>query len=257
MLDKKLLEDASQILASESKLIELPSYGQGIFVGDTHGDLNASQTVIDRYLKGENTLVFLGDYVDRGEKSRENIDYLLKKKALMPENIILLMGNHDGYKFGSFSPADFWESLQHEERTAYSELLGKLPFLASGNGIIAVHGVPPEVKPIERINSIMPGRDEWHMIVWGDFFDIEGGYMGENPRTGRPEFGKKYFERAMKNLGKNVLIRSHQPRAAGIMYDNRCLTIFTSHAYKPRRTIAVADLGKEVKTVDDINILEI
>jgi len=53
------------------------------------------------------------------------------------------------------------------------------------------------------------------------------------------------------------LIRSHQPDAPPTMYGRRCLTIFTSSAYRhyvSERTIALVDLRKVVKSVDDIEI---
>lgn len=256
MLDKGILREVEQIFQEEPRLITLPSSGYGVFVGDTHGDLNATETVLERYLNPkENTLIFLGDYVDRGEKSRENIDLLLETKVRNKDRIYLLMGNHEGYKFGTFSPADFWESLKPEERTAYAMLLAKLPFAASSeNGLLGVHGVPPDVGNIGEINSISPGTETWSKMVWGDFLKTDKDYMGENPLNGRSEFGRKYFERVMDSLGKNVLVRSHQPKAAGIMYDNRCLTIFTSHAYLPKRTVAIADLGKETVSVDGLEM---
>ena len=61
----------------------------------------------------------------------------------------------------------------------------------------------------------------------------------------------------MNRLGKNVLIRSHQPNIRPVIYDGRCLTIFTSNAYRSvasGRTVAIADLDREVKTVDDLII---
>ncbi len=54
------------------KLIEIKKAKKVIFVGDTHGDLEASQKVIKDYLKPGNKIVFLGDYVDRGPYLREN-----------------------------------------------------------------------------------------------------------------------------------------------------------------------------------------
>ena len=65
---KKLLNEAEERFASEAKLIQLES-GKVIFVGDTHGDLEATEKITYRYLKPENKLVFLGDYVDRGPAS--------------------------------------------------------------------------------------------------------------------------------------------------------------------------------------------
>ncbi len=61
----------------------------------------------------------------------------------------------------------------------------------------------------------------------------------------------------MSRLGKRVLIRSHQPDAPPTMYGGRCLTIFTSSAYRhdvSERTIALVDLKKPVESADDIEI---
>jgi hypothetical protein len=65
---KELLSEAEEMFASEAKLLQLDS-GKVIFVGDTHGDLEATEKIIHKYLKSENKLVFLGDYVDRGSAS--------------------------------------------------------------------------------------------------------------------------------------------------------------------------------------------
>ena len=79
----------------EQKLIEIEKTKKVVFVGDTHGDLEASQKVIKDYLKPENKIVFLGDYVDRGPKSKENLDFLLKTKEKYPNQVYLLQGNHE------------------------------------------------------------------------------------------------------------------------------------------------------------------
>jgi hypothetical protein len=69
---------------------------------------------------------------------------------------------------------------------------------------------------------------------------------------GRPQFGRPYFDRLMERYQKQVLVRSHQPHAPLMMFDNRCITIFTSRVYLPVRTIAIADLGKEIRTSEDV-----
>jgi len=254
---KELLNEAEKKFVSESKLIQLES-GKIIFVGDTHGDLEATEKIIHRYLKPRNKLVFLGDYVDRGPASLDNINFLLGRKIEHPDSLYLLMGNHEGHAVFSFQPADFWEGLDTELRQRYSEVLSKLPLVVSTpNGIIALHGALPDVPGLEDINRIKPRSAEWHQITWGDWQERRGGFLGINPYTGRPQFGRDWFEEIMSRLGKNVLIRSHQPDAPPTMYGRRCLTIFTSSAYKHRvseRTIALVDLDTAVKTVDDISI---
>ena len=254
---KELLNEAEKRVSSEAKLIELEST-RVIFVGDTHGDLEATDRIIRRYLKPKNKLVFLGDYVDRGPASLENINLLLEQKINHPDSLYLLMGNHEAYAVGSFHPADFWEALDTELRQRYSEVLSRLPLAVSTpNGIIALHGALPDVSRLEDMNRIKLGSAEWHQITWGDWQERGGKSLGIDPYTGRPQFGRGWFNEIMSRLGKNVLIRSHQPDAPPVMYGRRCLTIFTSSAYRhytSERTIALVDLKKPVKSTDDIEI---
>ena len=42
----------------------------------------------------QDLLVFIGDYIDRGDHSREVVDYLVDLKLRLPESIFLL-GNHE------------------------------------------------------------------------------------------------------------------------------------------------------------------
>jgi predicted phosphodiesterase len=251
----ELLKEAGRILRQEPNLIELPRSGRTIFVGDTHGDFDATKKVIASYLRDSNKVIFLGDYVDRGAQSMENINYLALLKLNYPEDIFLLMGNHEAYDIINFCPADFWSSLDPELYTCYAEMFSQLPLVVSAsNGVLALHGSLPDVASLEEINKISLGSREWHQITWGDFQNTSGGLLGEY--VGRPQFGEDYFADIMSRFGKNLLIRSHQPMTP-LLYDKRCLTIFTSHAYFPARTIAILDLEKEAKTSDDITIATI
>lgn len=71
-----------------------------IVIGDTHGCYNELVTMIEmlkedgEYNKDTDKLVFLGDYIDRGENSRKVIEYVrsLQKDN---DNVIALMGNHE------------------------------------------------------------------------------------------------------------------------------------------------------------------
>jgi len=241
----------------EAKLIEIKNAKKIIFVGDTHGDLEASQKVIKDYLKEENKIVFLGDYVDRGPYSKENLDFLLETKLKFPNQIFLLQGNHEGHRILKFSPAEFWESLDDKEYKIYTSIVEKFPLVVIAKDIIALHGVPPDVKSLEEINQIKIGDNMWRQITWGDFSEESGEYLGTDPFTGRPQFGQDYFLKSMEKFKKKVLIRSHQPDCPQFISDDRCLTIFTSSAYTRERTIAILDFKKEINTAKDLEIIRI
>ena len=253
-----LLDQLEERFKQEGNLIQIES-GRVIFVGDTHGDLDATQRIFEKYLNPENKIVFLGDYVDRGPASEENLNMLLKMKLEYPDNLFLLMGNHEGQNAIPFHPADFWSRLDRAQWDRYAEGLAKLPLVVStSNGIIALHGALPEVESLEDIAAIEFGSHQWQQVTWGDWEETSGGYLGSSFLFGRLPFGLDWFEEKMNKLNKNVLIRSHQPDANPFMYDGRCLTIFTSSAYRSavsQRTVAITDLSREVKTVDDL-ILE-
>jgi predicted phosphodiesterase len=248
---EELIDKASKILEKESRLIQLPSQGKVVFVGDTHGDLDASQQVMQQYLKKPYRIVFLGDYVDRGDDSEENIQYLLGLKLEHPEEIFFLAGNHEGFMVKQFHPSSFWSSISFEEREGYGRLFSKFPLAATTqNGILAVHGALPDLESLEGISRIELGDENWDRVVWGDFVEKEVESLGD--LWGRPQFGQPYFERMMERYQKRVLVRSHQPHASLRMFSGRCITIFTSHAYLPIRTVAIADLEKEIRSAEDM-----
>ncbi|MBM4307706.1 MAG: hypothetical protein FJ123_13335 [Deltaproteobacteria bacterium] len=248
-----LLDEVANMLTQEPKLIDLPSEGKVVFVGDTHGDLDASEQVVRHYLKRPYRIVFLGDYVDRGDDSEENINYLLRMKVEHPEEIYLLSGNHEGHMMKELRPANFWDSLSPNERERYGQVFSRLPLCAtSANGIVALHGALPELSSLEEINRIGWGDSDWDRIVWGDFVEGEDDLLGD--LWGRPRFGGAYFNRLMERYRKKILVRSHQPHAPSLMFQKRCITIFTSRAYLPIRTIVIADLEKEIQDAGDVMI---
>ncbi len=65
-------------------------------VGDIHGCLDKLEKLMGviKWRPDEDTLIFIGDYVDRGPDSSGVIEYILdmKKKS---DNVICLMGNHE------------------------------------------------------------------------------------------------------------------------------------------------------------------
>lgn len=71
-----------------------------IAIGDIHGNLAALYDLLERVNKqlGEqDTVVFLGDYIDRGPHSRGCIDRILKFCAESSAHVVTLLGNHEDW----------------------------------------------------------------------------------------------------------------------------------------------------------------
>jgi len=70
--------------------------GRIFAIGDIHGCYDKLRQLMERlpYDPKQGTLVFLGDYIDRGGQSRQVLDYLcqLRRQA---QKVIMLIGNHE------------------------------------------------------------------------------------------------------------------------------------------------------------------
>jgi len=68
-------------------------------VGDIHGCYtklaNLHRRCLDQADGRPHRFVFLGDYVDRGKRSKDVINFLMKAQTAAPEQVICLMGNHE------------------------------------------------------------------------------------------------------------------------------------------------------------------
>ncbi len=69
-------------------------------------------------------------------------------------------------------------------------------------------------------------------------------------------YGRAYFDSAMNQYGKTVLIRSHQPNVLQTIFDKRCLTIMSTRAIDSPRRIAVVNLEKSnIASVSELEVL--
>lgn len=71
--------------------------GRTFVVGDVHGELSHLTTLLTRLpaLDAKDTLVFLGDYVDRGPESRGVVQLLMGLDQHTPAKLVFLRGNHE------------------------------------------------------------------------------------------------------------------------------------------------------------------
>lgn len=77
-----------------------------IGIGDIHGGYDLLKDLVERQIKfnpRRDNLVFLGDYIDRGARVRDVVCYLSKLKTQHPDNVVLLMGNHEDNAYNTLT----------------------------------------------------------------------------------------------------------------------------------------------------------
>ena len=90
--------------------VHLPSAGTLYVLGDTHGDQATigplADLLRDRLGDGASTAVFLGDYVHNGLRSSDMLETILSLRAVYPQNVVLLSGNHEFH--------ELWRTAAHQ-----------------------------------------------------------------------------------------------------------------------------------------------
>ncbi len=76
-----------------------------VAIGDIHGHARALESILQLInLRPEDTLVTLGDYIDRGPDSKSVLDILIGLEKLC--NLVPLMGNHEEMMLGAWEGKD-------------------------------------------------------------------------------------------------------------------------------------------------------
>ncbi len=129
--------------------------GRTFAIGDIHGDLEGLERVFSRLpvFEATDTIVFVGDYIDRGPRSAQVIDFVRELQKSSRAKVVALRGNHE----------DAW--LRVIER-GWPEFV-----LPPGNGCLAAMR--------SYTGGAMPGPDERFQpseekgLMTGSFFPAE------------------------------------------------------------------------------------
>ena len=140
----ELCQKATPVLGNEPNLLRLE--GKVVIVGDIHGqffDLVAMLRKLSKPGEKNTKVLFMGDYVDRGEYGPEVVIYLLALKLRYPHDVFLLRGNHESRDMTQmFNFRD--QVLTHYDQEMYErimDLFDHLPIAATVNQqYLSVHG---------------------------------------------------------------------------------------------------------------------
>jgi serine/threonine protein phosphatase 1 len=124
--------------------------GRTFSIGDIHGDLAALETLFSRLppMDSQDTIVFLGDYIDRGPNSAGVVAWVREFITKCPARVICLRGNHE----------DAWLQIIDQ---GWPEFI-----MPRGNGCLeclrSFQGLPPpteeDVPTYEDFEAMFDGR---------------------------------------------------------------------------------------------------
>ncbi len=230
------LKEATDVLSREKKITHRSGYG--LFIGDIHGDLhNCLKTL--KVAEDNNAIpIFMGDYIDRGTHQIQVVNYLLARKILDPDSLVLLRGNHEfkeiNLKFGFsdtvmgvYPETVYW---------LYNIAFSALPLAAVLNKkIIGLHGgIASNTKYLKDIENLpddqMSGYDDRLGNLWNDPNEEHDGFQANKKRKVFYSFGRDVFDEFMQDNSLSLMIRGHQEIEEGFRYsfDKRLLSIFSS-----------------------------
>jgi len=253
----KLVEDATQLLRGEDgkignmnitgRLVKVDPVGEALIVGDLHGDLESLVDVfnesnfmqkLDR--NQDASIVFLGDYGDRGPFSAEVFYTVLSLKLHHPEHVVLMRGNHEGPEDLTARPNDLPEQFQMRFGDGWDEAHWKVHGLFSclysavlvEERFLMIHGGLPShsctLDDLAYAHERHPRQRFLEDMLWSDPSDSVQG-SSASPRGAGRLFGKTITEEALERFGVKALIRGHEPCEDGykIDHDGRILTLFS------------------------------
>ena len=135
-----------------------------IIIGDIHGQyydlIHMFEKVVDSRNIKETNLLFLGDYVDRGNYSLEVLIFLYALKIAYPKNITMLRGNHESRAMTEhFTFREEVMNKYHDDEAVYESFIESfecLPIACDVNSdYLCMHGgISPELKTVDDINKI-------------------------------------------------------------------------------------------------------
>ncbi|MBR0382211.1 MAG: serine/threonine protein phosphatase [Eubacterium sp.] len=145
-----------------------------IVIGDIHGCHKEAKILIDilikedKYCPDKDRLIFIGDYIDRGENPRLAVRYVRELQEKYGNKVIALMGNHEdmllaymtrhgeNWLYNGYSPTLASYRGHEEEFRDDMEWMAGLPLYYEDDDFVYVHaGVDKDIPMEEQLDDTM------------------------------------------------------------------------------------------------------
>jgi serine/threonine protein phosphatase 1 len=152
-----------------------------IIFSDIHGELWKLQELFNRLsLQKDDRIIFLGDYIDRGENSRGVIDYIINLQKRY--DVVTLLGNHEAFalevmtdrrmgmikswfSIGGKATLDNYNGDFDEMERVHGNFLHNLKLIHEEEKYIFVHGYLAHLLDVEEQHK--------DSCIWGRFDEIK------------------------------------------------------------------------------------
>ncbi|HMF31147.1 MAG TPA: metallophosphoesterase [Candidatus Lokiarchaeia archaeon] len=257
----ELAQYACDVLSRVPNLVELREETRDVeFVGDTHGDIDATARIIQPFLSEQvESLVFLGDYVDRGQDGLANFLLVVALACAWPDRVFLLRGNHEDEEMNGEYGFDYELMSRYRDtgeyaavKDAINSVFDVLSLAAlSPRDSLAVHGGiardwdgPRELNNIPKphrglqdlcsVGGVGILNKIFYEIRWNDPKEVQEDLFTPSDRgPGIYFFSQEALDAFLAKNNLCRLIRAHDATRGGFqrLFDGRLLHVFSTEPY--------------------------
>src|SRR5712692_10608206 len=227
-----------------------------VFVGDTHTAVDVTQTVFDKYYDDADLIVFLGDYVDRGETGVENVGLIASKFLEDSSKIIMLRGNHESpltnVYYGFLD--EVTKKLGDTGYESFREFFQAMPYAVVVNNYLCVHGgIASGLEDLSQIAGLPtpdlnPDDPMAFELLWNDPRDMIEGFVPSVRGEGAYYFGTDVTNKFLEKNSLKGIIRGHEV-VDGFREDmgGKVITVFSSRYHGASAGALVLEADKMEK----------
>jgi len=238
-------------------LLEPREVNRVIFVGDTHTAIDVTQTVFDKFYGDADLVVFLGDYVDRGNTGVENLGLIASKFLEDPNKIIMLRGNHESPLTNPYYGflEEVTEKLGEASYDSFKEFFQAMPYAVVVNNYLCLHGgIATTLDTVSQIADLPfpdlnPDDPIGFQLLWNDPRDMIEGFLPSVRGDGAYYYGSDVTEKFLANNSLKGIIRGHEV-VDGFRedLDGKVITIFSSKYHGGAAGVLILD-GEKMEQV--------
>ncbi|MHA1733418.1 MAG: metallophosphoesterase [Promethearchaeota archaeon] len=230
-----------------------------LIAGDTHGDIASTRRILQPFFEGEvGSLVFLGDYVDRGKDSLVNLVLVSSVALAWPRRVVLLKGNHEDFEMNAYYGflGELRESYRDVEdlkivTDAVGQIYDNLSLaVVTPRGTFGVHGgIPDSLPTLDEVNNIpkphsqMNELDEaareknldiYTQLLWNDPSEGQKVRFKSSMRGGGIyTFNGEVVDEFLARNGITRVVRAHESARGGYqsLFGGKLVHIFSTEPY--------------------------